>query len=498
MPYNKSMRYTRFIIPTAAIAAALALAAAAFAVAWADEHAIEIVSAEASSEFPEGMRFSVGARSGGGDIDIEEIAVRLRIGQRTRGVYEYFEFDAAPSVETDMLWRTNSRGRYIPPGTIITYNFEITDSEGNKRSTERAEFIYHDARFTWEEVSEGPVAVAYHGPVKRRAELVLEATVDTLNFMGPLLGADTSVPIRVTMYNNVKEMLDALPPGSTTHRRELITEGQAFTDVGMILTLGGGRGATGTASHEATHILTHRAGDGVASSVPSWLDEGLAEFGNVSPSFSYDIALEFAIGTDRLLPISSMPILPGDPEDVIIFYGQASSLIEYMIGRYGAGAMRDLMAALKSGTSVDDAIAEIYGVERIALENQWRDAIGAPPYVAPNRESAKPTPIARAAVQLYSLTPQAGSDAVGTLATPTPEPTAEPTPSPTEPPGAPPAVAKAGGDAEEPDAEEPPPSSSGCSAPARGSSTRLTDLAAPLTPLTLLGLVGIRLRRRRK
>ena len=503
MPYNRSMRFTRFIIPAALIAAVCAAAAAfALAVAWADEHAIEIVSAEVESEFPAGMRFSVDARS---ESAIDEIAVRLRIGQRTRGVYEYFEFDESPSVETELLWRTNSRGRYIPPGTIITYNFEITDADGNSRNTEPAEFIYHDARFTWEEVSEGPVAVAYHGPVKTRAELVLEATVDTLNFMGPLLGADTSVPIRVTMYNNVKEMLDALPPGSTTHRRELITEGQAFTDVGMILTLGGGRGATGTASHEATHILTHRAGDGVASSVPSWLDEGLAEYGNVSPSFSYDIALEFAIGTNRLLPISSMPILPGDPEDVIIFYGQASSLIQYMIDGYGAAAMRDLMAALKSGTSVDNAIREIYGVERIALENLWRDAIGAPAYVPPNRESAKPTPIARSAVQLYSLTPQAGSETVGSVeptATPTPEPAATPTPAP-EPTAAsepaatatpPPAVAKT--DAEATPSAEPSPAS-GCGAPERRSA-RLTDLAAPLTPLTLLGLVGLRFRRRGK
>ncbi len=477
MSYNMNMRLPRFIIRISATAAACALALAALAVAGADEHAIEIASAGAESEFPEGMRFSVAARA---ESDIEEIAVRLRVGQRTRGVYEYFEFDAAPEVDAELFWRTNSRGRYIPPGTIISYSFEITDSAGNSRATEPAEFIYHDARFTWEEATDGPVSVAYHGPVRRRAEIVLEATVDTLNFMGPLLGADTSIPIRVTMYNNVKEMLGALPPGSTTHRRELITEGQAFTDVGMILTLGGGRGATGTASHEATHILTHRAGDGVASSVPSWLDEGLAEYGNVSPGFSYAIALEFAIGTDRLLPITSMPILPGDPEDVIIFYGQASSLIEYMIARYGAGAMRDLMAALKAGTSVDDAIADIYGVERIALENQWRDAIGAPAYVEPNRESARPTPIPRAAVQLYSLTPQAGSDAVGSL-----EPTAEPPGSDAPIPA-------------ETDAAEPTPSaetaSPGCGSPASGSPP--ADLAIALMALAPLGLAGFRLRKR--
>ena len=509
-------------IAPAAIAAICAVAVAFFlaAEARADEDAIEIASAGVASEFPEGMRFSIGAS---GASDIERIAVRIRIGEQTRGVYEYFVFDAAQTVDAELFWRTNSRGRYIPPGTIITYNFKITDADGNQRDTEPAEFIYYDARFTWEEVEDGPIAVAYHGPVRRRAEIILEAMVETLDFMGPLLGADISTPIRVTMYNNVKEMLEALPPGSTTIRRELITEGQAFTDIGTLLVLGGGRGASGTASHEATHILTHRAGDSVARRVPAWLDEGLAEYGNVSPSFSYDIALEFALGTDRLLPITSMPALPGDPEDVIIFYGQASSLIQYMIDGYGPAAMRDLMAALKSGTKVDEAIAEIYGVSRIELENLWRDAIGAPDYVAPNRESAKPTPITYSNIQLYSLTPQAGSETVGSLEptatpTPTPEPTRTPAPIPTaeptrtpeptstpEPPGSdarppsetpPPAVAKADGGETDPDGGDASPSA-GCGAAER-SSARLTDLAAPLTPLTLLGLVGIRLRRRGK
>ena len=457
---------------------------------------IRVIASDVVSEFPEGMRFFLEVE---GDNPIEEISVRLKVGQNPNAVYEYFEFDKAASVEAELFWRTGVRGRYIPPGTIITYHFEITDSEGDELSTEPAEFIYYDARFEWEEVTEGPVAVAYHGPVRRRAEIILEAMIDTLDFMGPLLGADTTIPIRVTMYNNVKEMLEALPPGSTTIRRELITEGQAFTDLGTLLVLGGGRGATGTASHELTHILSHRAGDSIIRTIPSWLDEGLAEFGNVAPGFSYDIALEFALGTDRLLPITSMPVLPGDPEDVIIFYGQARSIVEYMIVRYGSAAMRELLEVLREGTNMDDAIQQVYGVSRIELENQWREIIGGPMYEPPDRDRARPTPIARRAIQLYSLTPQAGSEPVGaTESTPTPTPdpptpTPEPTPAPTEPP----AVAKLE-PTPTPEAESPPATdsggSSGCGLPA-GRTLGLSDITMPLFAL---GLVGLALRRRRK
>ncbi len=450
---------------------------------------IAVSSADVVSEFPEGMRFSIEVES---EQEIEEVAVKFRTGTQTREVYGYLEFDEAKVVDSELFWRTNTSGRYIPPGTIIYYYFEIRDADGNEHVTEVEEFIYEDARFTWDEVSDGPVAVAYHGPVMRRAEIILEAIVDTLDFMGPILGADTSVPIRVTMYNNVKEMLEALPPGSSTIRRELITEGQAFTNIGTLLVLGGGSRAKGTASHEVTHILNHRAGDAAARSIPSWLDEGLAEFGNVDPGISYDIALEFAMATDRLLPITSMPILPGDPEDVIIFYGQARSLIQFMVFRYGPQAMRELLSTLKAGTNMEDAIQGIYGVSRIELENQWRDTLGADHYVPPDRESSKPTPIPRPSLQLFSLTPQAGSETVGSLEpTPTPEPPPAPAPAPTA--TEPPAVSETD-DEIDTEGVERREGGSACFAPTTPT-MRLSDLALPLS---VLGLIGLGLRRRRR
>ena len=499
-----SLKQSRFILLLAAgVALLLADATPARVFAEGEDENIKVVSANAVSEFPEGMRFSVEVES---DKEIEEISVRLKVGQNENTVYEYFEFDQADLIESELFWRTGVRGKYIPPGTIITYYFEVIDIEGNEFSSEPAELIYHDARFEWKEVTEGPVAVAYHGPVQRRAEIILEAIIDTLDFMGPLLGADITIPIRVTMYNNVKEMLEALPPGSSTIRRELITEGQAFTDLGTLLVLGGGRGATGTASHELTHIINHRAGDSSFRRIPSWLDEGLAEFGNVAPTFSYDIALEFALGTDRLLPITSMPVLPGDPEDVIIFYGQARSIVEFMIRGYGPAAMRELLAVFREGTNMDDAIQQVYGISRIELENQWREIIGAPEYILPERDSARPTPISRPAVQLFSLTPQAGSAPVGTIEstpTPTPEPptpTPMPQPTPTEPPAiakveptpapeAEPAVVT-----EKDDEESDSGGSSGCGLPDR-ESLGLSDLTMPLFAL---GLIGLALYRRRR
>ena len=493
----------------------VAVSGAYLGIANADTDTIKVVSTGVNSEFPDGIRFTAQIQ---GENDIDSVAVRFRIGQETRGAYEYLEFEKAKLVNSELFWRTNTSARYIPPGTIITYNFEIEDSEGNRLETEQEEFIYFDARFEWEEVQEGPVAVAYHGPVKTRAVIILDAITETLSVMGPLLGADTTIPIRVTMYNNVKEMLVALPPGSTTIRRELITEGQAFTSLGTLLVLGGGTGAKGTASHEVTHILTHRAGDSVVRNVPSWLDEGLSEYGNIDPGFSYDIALEFALATDTLLPITSMRVLPGNPEDVIIFYGQARSIVQFMVAAYGPETIRKLMATMKAGANVDTALEEVYGLTRIELENQWRDTIGAPDYLPPERDRAVPTSIPRREMQLFTLTPQAGSETVSSVET-TPTPTAEPTPIPeptataepapepvpTATPVAPvvarveildtptPAPAPATGSAGPQQDESPPPAAS-CNAP-QYADARLRDLTMPAF---LVGLIGLGLRRRRR
>ena len=492
------MTLARRSLPILILAAcAIAAACAAFASAppaSAHSDGITVASSSVVSEFPEGMRFSIEAES---DHEIEEIAVKFRSGTQEREVYGYMEFDSAKAVDAELFWRTNTSGRYIPPGTIIYYYFEISDAEGNELVTDTAEFIYEDARFEWEEVSDGVIVVAYHGPVKSRAEKILEAMVSTIDFMSPILGAETDEPIRTTMYNNNREMLEALPPGSSTIRRELITEGQAFTNLGTLLVLGG-RGDTGTAAHEVTHILTHRAGDGVASRVPSWLDEGLAEFGNLYQSISYDIALEFAMSLDRMLPITSMPTLPGNPEDVIIFYGMAKSLIEYMVIVYGPTAMKDLLAELKDGTSMDDAIEKIYGIGRIELENDWRDTLGAERYVPPDRDSAKPTPVPRRAIQLFSLTPQAGTEVIGSVGgAPTPMPTIAPMPEPTAIPTQPPAAPESQTEETTKTDETEPQSGGGCSAPtaASGNSPIRADLAIPLIAI---GLAGLALRRRRR
>jgi len=196
-----------------------------------------------------------------------------------------------------------------------------------------------------------------------------------------------------------------------------------------------------------------------------------------------------------------MPTLPGNSEDTIIYYGQARSIVAFMVSEFGEDSMRELMAVMKSGTNVDDSIEEIYGVTRIELENMWRDTLDAPEFVPPDLSGILPTPVPTPALELFTFDSLRGT---GTGSTPeaAEEPTATATPEP-EPTQTPVAVAQVQQPTAEPNEPEPAeevqqPQGQGspgsCNVPLHGGSGVLEVSSLAL----LVGLVGLGMRRRIK
>ena len=239
------------------------------------------------------------------------------------------------------------------------------------------------------------------------------------------MGIEIVDPIRVTVFNNQVEMIEAQQRRSGATTRQTATLGQASTEEGVLIMIAD-RNSIGTASHEVMHILVHRAGDSPFRNVPSWLDEGLAEYGNIDVGYEYDIALEFAVETGILLPFMYMATPPSEPEQLIIFYGQGKSIARLMIQRWGEAKMAELLAHHKVNGNIEKAIQDVYGIALIELENLWRGLIDAEPFIPNESGRAKPTPVPQRTLGLFSLTPQAGTEVIGSSsATPTPEPAEE-------------------------------------------------------------------------
>ncbi len=392
-------------------------------IAHAQSSAVEILNYSAVSKLPDGIEFTASVTG-----DVEEITVRFSILGRRATQYDYLDFGepgtfttSAPAIGT-LFYRTDTLARYLPPGVTMEYRIEVLDSSGNSHESEPTQIVLTDSRFDWETVTEGGITVYFHGPVITRANSLLDASLQTIQNMAPILGIPTEgAPINVTMYNNIAEMTDATAARSGAISRELITEGQAFSPENTVLVQGGSSRATGTMSHELTHVLLSRAVSGARGAIPAWLNEGLAEYGNIDPGVAYDRYLEWGIDTNKIAPLTSLGTFPGDPDLVIVSYGQGRAVARFMVEEFGTGMMAALLEEFDSSRRLDEAMLLVYGVDRRGMDELWRESVGAFPLVdeviviAP---TARPLPT----FVPYTL------DNLGAAPTSTPKPAETPSP----------------------------------------------------------------------
>ncbi len=393
--------FRAFLLLAVALLAALALAAPADA-----QGGIELVSAQAESQFPDGVLFKAQANSPSG---IQEIKVLFKTPGGTINSYGYMTLQGTGPTSGEYLLRL-SGNNHVPPGTLITYSLEVRDNSGALLQTQEQDFLYMDNRFQWGEVSREGITVYYYGPTQSRAEAILDMSLRTREAMNQVLGVTNSPPVRIVAYNNIRHMSAALPFRSQAVREDLVTEGQAWPDHRVLLVLALSEQVLGITAHEFTHIIVYDATAPSYGLVPAWLNEGLAEYANPESSENYDQAIEYAIYTRRLPPIWQLSSFGGSPDDIIIAYGVSKWVVTYLAQRYGHEKLAELMSNIRRGLNIDEALRRTYGFDQYGLDAEWRQAIGLRPLPSPQPGATSPAP-----------TPEVSP-------TPTPEPTPTATP----------------------------------------------------------------------
>jgi hypothetical protein len=269
---------------------------------------------------------------------------------------------------------TRNSQLWIPAGADFEWRWEFVTALGETYETEPQVWRYEDPRFEWQSLKEGDLEVAWYDD-RGVAETLLREGLEALDEISPLLGLEELIPIKVYIWANTEDAREVERIDSERFEESVITGGtRVLADLVHVY-----QPTRWVVRHELTHVLTKLAGEGPYGDLPAWLDEGMATIAEGDWLERRGGALQFAINNDQVLSLRSMESPSNRPGFVDIFYGQSAAIVLYMIQEYGIERMNELFDTFKAGSSVEDALDQVYGLTREELDNEWRASVGLGP-----------------------------------------------------------------------------------------------------------------------
>ncbi|NLD71819.1 MAG: hypothetical protein GX649_03765 [Chloroflexi bacterium] len=343
------------------------------ALARAQAPGLEITGSQASYAFPESLDFEVRVSGGSGLREVILFFGRVE-SPLVRRVYPAY----SPSDELIVRYTEELEPGQYAPGTEFRFWWEFTLADGSTQATREQTFEYTDPRFRWE-VAAGERVDLYHYGDARLADRLLAAAEEAIARLEDDTGMPVERRVRVYSYASARDMSLVLASRSTAYDDRVLTLGVAVDDHTLIL-LGAHRDAEMIVAHELSHIVVGIATANPFAGLPRWLDEGLAMYaeGHDLPDANRR-ALEAAIRRDALLSLRSMTSYSGQASQVDLYYGQAHSIVRYMLDEHGRDKMRELLSVFAEGSRQDDALLRVYGWDLAGLEDRWRESLGLEP-----------------------------------------------------------------------------------------------------------------------
>jgi len=362
------------------------------------EGPIRLISSKAEAHFSERLAFSLEAES---DAEIVSVILRYRRGSsplttRVRPTYQ-------PGKRITVQYVKDLERGEIAPGTQITYTWHLADASGNQLNTPPQTLLYVDDRFNWKALSKPPINLYWYSgdspeetrKREERARHLLNLAHATLKRLQEEMGITlqdeehvSNLPstVEIYVYNSSEDMRLAISPKSDEYDARIITLGMLASENTLLL-LGSHRDVEKTLAHELSHLVVGAMTRNPYADLPRWLDEGLAMYAEGELPENNARALERAIRRDTLLSVRSLSGYTGDPTQVDLFYGEAYSVVDFLLTRYGEEKMSALLQTFRQGIDQEDALQRVYGFGLDELDAQWRESLGLKP-----RPTISPTP----------------------------------------------------------------------------------------------------------
>jgi hypothetical protein len=325
--------------------------------------------------FPNSILFKIDLKS---DSDITQVRLHYGTTQDTCGkvtAIAFPEFSSSKDVHTEWEWDMRQSGGE-PPGTTIWWQWEIKDKSGSMLLTEKQEIIWLDNIHSWQELSKGMIRIHYYMGGAAFGNTLLDAAVNALNRLSKDTGITPDQPIDLYIYGDTKDMRDAVlyEPGWTGglaySEYNIVIIGIAPADVEW-----GKR----TEAHELTHVLVGDFTFSCLETMPTWMAEGIAVYGEGGPESSGLAYFERNKNDNTLL---SFKVLSGgfseDPNQADLSYSQSYYMVNYLIEKYGKDKLLGFLKSLKTGGELNESLKSNYGFDLAGFENEWRSTLNLP------------------------------------------------------------------------------------------------------------------------
>lgn len=392
-----------------------------------------VLQDEVLLDIPAGLVFKLRASAA---AKIERVRLRYGTNARTCTLSSSeIEPDFTPGIETEAEWKLEfKRSGVLPPGARLWWEWEIQDENGNQFTTTRQEMVLSDPRHDWRTLTSGMLQLQWFEQSEATARKLLGYAETGLARLAQETGVVPSESILLTVYPDY-ESLQELLVSSTEW-----TGGVAFSEYNSIL-LGVPQDALEWARtaipHELVHLLVgERTFNCQGISLPLWLNEGMAVHNEGALDRQRQQVVLDALDRSALPSLSSLSnAFSPFPEEANRAYTQSAMLVGYLIETYGASSMERLLTFVQSGSTIDEALVQVYSLDTLGIDSAWRQSLGFQGLSAQNTTPKQRTPIPTLA--LYTPAAKASTQTPTSTTTPTseiaqlPAPTDEPLPSPT-------------------------------------------------------------------
>ena len=348
-----------------------------------------VINDQPTLNFPDSITFHATIES---DTPITSVILEYGTDQLTCGTVvakAFPQFEPGKIVNPEWTWEMRQSGS-LPPGASLWWRWRYRDENGVESVSEKKALSWLDSNHKWQTVTSGPINLHWYSGDLDFAQELLTAAETGLARLQNDAGLQPNEPIHLYIYANTDDMKDAILYEPTW------TGGMAYADHDIVIIgisqrdLAWGRT---TIAHELTHVLVGHLTFSCLGDVPTWLNEGLAVYSEGELDSASQSQLNEAIKTNQLLTVRSLSGGFSEvPSRAYLSYSQSYSLVKFLIETYGQGRMNSLLIALRDGTTIDDALIQVYGFDIDGLEAVWRESVGANPKAASAQPTIQPTP----------------------------------------------------------------------------------------------------------